>query len=120
MEPLVRASLERLATSDVRLDGTAVVGGYWTRTGSVEVDLVGVAQWPGASRVGVVGSIKWRDRSPFDPRDLADLAAHRAEVPGGSGRCAGRGEPLQVYGARLGGGLRSRRPGVRLALIAGR
>jgi uncharacterized protein len=53
------------------------------RTGSVEVDIVGVDQWPGASRVSVVGSIKWRDRGPFDQRDLADLAAHRAEVPGG-------------------------------------
>ncbi|MGQ0719555.1 MAG: ATP-binding protein [Pseudonocardiales bacterium] len=83
VEPLVRASLERLATSDPRLAGTAVVGGYWTRTGSVEVDLVGVDQWPGATRVSAVGSIKWRDRSPFDQRDLADLAAHRAEVPGG-------------------------------------
>jgi uncharacterized protein len=83
VEPLVRASLERLATSDPRLAGTSVVGGYWTRTGSVEVDLVGVDQWPGASRVSAVGSIKWRDRNPFDERDLADLAAHRAEVPGG-------------------------------------
>ncbi len=83
VEPLVRASLERLVTSDPPLAGTAVVGGYWTRTGSVEVDLVGVDQWPGASRVSVVGSIKWRDRSPFDQRDLTDLAAHRAEVPGG-------------------------------------
>ncbi len=66
-----------------RLVGTAVGGGYWTRTGSVEVGLVGVDQWPGVKRVTAVGSIKWRDRSPFDQRDLADLAAHRAEVPGG-------------------------------------
>ncbi len=84
VEPLVRASLERLAASDPRLAGTAVIGGYWTRTGNVEVDLVGVDQWPGASRVTAVGSIKWRDRNPFDQRDLADLAAHRADVPGGS------------------------------------
>lgn len=83
VEPLVRASLERLARSDPRLAGTAVVGGYWTRTGSIEVDLVGVDQWPGASRVSAVGSITWRDRSPFDQRDLTDLAAHCAEVPGG-------------------------------------
>jgi len=83
VEPLVRASLERLATSDPRLAGTPVVGGYWTRTGSVEVDLVGVDQWPGASKANAVGSIKWRDRSPFNQRDLADLAVHCAEVPGG-------------------------------------
>ncbi|MGH3932145.1 MAG: ATP-binding protein [Pseudonocardiaceae bacterium] len=83
VEPLVRACLERLATSDPHLAGTAVIGGYWNRTGSVEVDLVGVDKWPGASRVNAVGSIKWRDRSPFNQRDLADLAAHQAEVPGG-------------------------------------
>ncbi len=83
VEPLVHASLERLTTKDPHLAGTSVVGGYWTRTGSVEVDLVGVDRWPGASRVSVVGSIKWRDRSPFDQRDLADLVAHQGEVPGG-------------------------------------
>ncbi len=83
VEPLVRASLERLATRDPRLAGTVVVGSYWTRTGSVEVDLVGVDQWPGATTVSAVGSIKWRDRSPFDQQDLVDLAAHRTEVPGG-------------------------------------
>lgn len=61
----------------------ATTGGSGTRSGSVEVDLVGVDQWPGAGTVGAVGSIKWRDRGPFDQRDLADLAAHRGEVPGG-------------------------------------
>lgn len=83
IEPLVRSSLERLATSDQRLIGTAVVGGYWTRTGSVEVDLVGVDRWPGATRVSIVGSIKWRDHCPFDQHDVTALAAHRKEVPGG-------------------------------------
>ncbi|MGH3872088.1 MAG: hypothetical protein ACRDSR_11350 [Pseudonocardiaceae bacterium] len=79
----LRDSLERLAHSDPRLAETAVVGGYWTRTASVEVDLVGVDQWPGASRVSAVGLIRWRDRNPFDQRDLADHAAHCADVPGG-------------------------------------
>ncbi|MGH3832843.1 MAG: ATP-binding protein [Pseudonocardiaceae bacterium] len=83
VEPLVRASLERLARSDPRLAGTSVIGGYWTRSGSAEVDLVGVDQWPGATRVSMVGSVKWRERSPFDQRDLSDLAAYRAGVPGG-------------------------------------
>jgi uncharacterized protein len=61
----------------------SVIGGYWTRSGSAEVDLVGVDQWPGATRVSMIGSIKWRDCGPFDQRDLLDLAAHRVEVPGG-------------------------------------
>lgn len=69
--------------SDPRLAGTSVVGGYWTRTGTVEVDLVGVDRWPGPRDVNAVGSTKWRDRGPFDSRDLAALATHRAEVPGG-------------------------------------
>jgi hypothetical protein len=30
----------------------------------------------------VVGSIKWRERSPFNRGDLAALAAHRSKVPG--------------------------------------
>lgn len=83
VEPFVRASLQRLAGADDRLAGIGVVGGYWTRTGDVEVDIVGVDRWPGATRVGVVGSIKWRERSPFGRGDYAALVAHRARVPGG-------------------------------------
>jgi hypothetical protein len=82
VEPLVRESLGRLAAVDARLARVGAVGGYWTRTNDVEVDLVGVDGWPGASRVEVIGSIKWRERSPFSRHDLVALAAHRARVPG--------------------------------------
>jgi hypothetical protein len=82
VEPFIRESLERLAPEDPRLAGVAVVGGYWTRTGDLEVDVVGVDRWPDARRVAVVGSIKWRERSPFNRGDLAALAAHRSKVPG--------------------------------------
>lgn len=82
VEPLVHASLERIARSDDRLRNVAVVGGYWTRTGDVEVDVVGVDQWPGARRVPVIGSVKWREQGPFDGRDAAALAAVRHAVPG--------------------------------------
>jgi uncharacterized protein len=45
---------------------------------------VGVDRWPDAGKVVFVGSVKWRERAAFDRRDLADLAAHRAQVPGGA------------------------------------
>lgn len=82
VEPLVHASLERIALADERLGGAAVIGGYWTRTGDVEVDVVGVDRWPDARRVPVIGSVKWREHGPFDRRDAAALAAARSDVPG--------------------------------------
>jgi hypothetical protein len=82
VEPLVRGSLERIAGADPALAGVGVVGAYWTRTGDVEVDLVGVDQWPDAHRVAITGSVKWRERHPFDRHDLAALVAQRAQVPG--------------------------------------
>lgn len=85
VEPLVRESLERLLPEDPDLSGVAVVGGYWNRTGDVEVDLVGADRWPGARDIGLVGSVKWRERAPFDRHDLADLAGQRAKVPGAEG-----------------------------------
>ncbi|HTW20544.1 MAG TPA: DUF234 domain-containing protein [Mycobacteriales bacterium] len=84
VEPVIRASLERIAADDPVLDGTGVVGGYWTRTNNVEVDLVGVDRWPDSRRVTMTGSVKWRERAPFDRRDLAALVGHRARVPGGA------------------------------------
>lgn len=82
VEPLIRASLERIADSDPVLAGVGMIGGYWTRTNDVEVDLVGADRWPDARRIAVTGSVKWREKAPFDRRDLAALAAQRARVPG--------------------------------------
>lgn len=81
VEPLVRASVERLFP-DERFGPARHVGSYWTRTGDVEVDLVGGREPHAPSPVAFVGSIKWRERSPFDRRDLAGLAAARPRVPG--------------------------------------
>jgi uncharacterized protein len=83
VEPLIRASLERIAPDDELLSETRVIGGYWTRSGTVEVDLVGVDRWPDARRVTMAGSVKWREQAPFSRRDLTALAAQRAQVPGG-------------------------------------
>ena len=59
IEPIVRASLERILP-DPRLGAARFVGGYWTRDHRVEVDLVGGADRDRADPVEFVGSIKWR------------------------------------------------------------
>ncbi|WP_246115497.1 ATP-binding protein [Trebonia kvetii] len=82
VEPLVRQSLERIAATDPVLAGAGVIGAYWTRASDVEVDIVGVDQWPGARSIAVVGSIKWREHAPFDRQDLAALSVHQSHLPG--------------------------------------
>jgi len=81
IEPLVRAAIERMLPR-LTLGEARHVGSYWTRTGDVEVDLVGGKDADPPTPVSFVGSIKWRERSPFNRRDLAQLAAARARVPG--------------------------------------
>lgn len=75
VEPVVREAMRRLADSPA-------VGGYWTRTNDVEVDLVGADRYPVASRVDFVGSIKWHDERGFDNHDLTGLLRGRDRVPG--------------------------------------
>ena len=58
------------------------MGGYWTRTNDVEVDLVGAGKEARPERVDFVGSIKWREQVAFDSRDLGHLIAQRPKVPG--------------------------------------
>jgi uncharacterized protein len=80
IEPIVRRAIERMLP-DSRFGEARYVGGYWTRSGSVEVDLVGSADSrPG--RISFVGSIKWREDRPFGRRDAEDLVRHRSLVPG--------------------------------------
>lgn len=81
VEPTIREALWRLP--EALPEGTQVVGGWWPRANTPEVDLVGADRGPVAKRVTFVGSIKWRENLPFDDHDAADLAAHRAAVPGG-------------------------------------
>ena len=87
VEPLVRSALERLLIDPAmaeQVDGSRHVGAWWRRDHSVEVDLVG-GDRPKPSRIGFVGSIKWRERGRFSRADLERLAASRAEVPGAGG-----------------------------------
>ena len=88
IEPVVVEAVGRLAAdgqalnADVQALNAEMVGAYWTRSGSTEVDLVGVVGPAKRPRVSFVGSIKWRDRRAFDGADAANLAAHMTRVPG--------------------------------------
>lgn len=87
IEPLVRDALERLLDDPAtagRLGPARHVGAWWRRDHSIEVDLVG-GDRPDPTRIGFIGSIKWRDRGRFAKRDLDELASARAVVPGAAG-----------------------------------
>ncbi len=79
VEPLVREALARILPDD-RLPAAPAVGGYWTRTNDVEIDVVGADRAPVAKEVLFVGSVKWLEQSPFDRHDLAALHRHRAAL----------------------------------------
>jgi uncharacterized protein len=81
IEPLVREALARLLP-DEQLPAAPVVGGYWTRTNEVEIDLVGAGRSPVATSLIFVGSIKWHDRTAFDRHDEAILMRQRAQLTG--------------------------------------
>jgi uncharacterized protein len=79
VEPLVRDALARLLPDD-KLPVAAAVGGYWTRTNDVEIDIVGADREPVAKRLLFVGSIKWLEGAGFDAHDLVALQRHRAAL----------------------------------------
>ncbi|MGH3646539.1 MAG: ATP-binding protein [Micromonosporaceae bacterium] len=81
VEPVIREALLSMGP-DERLPDVGAVGGYWTRTNDVEVDLVGADRTPIAREIAFVGSIKWLERRPLDHHDLAELIAHSHRVPG--------------------------------------
>ncbi|MFD4241244.1 ATP-binding protein [Streptomyces sp. NPDC058525] len=74
IEPLVRESLARL------LPAAPAIGGYWTRSNDVEIDLVGADRQPVAKKLIFLGSVKWLENSSFDSHDLAALQKHRAAI----------------------------------------
>jgi uncharacterized protein len=77
IEPLLRDSLARLLPAD-GIPPAAAVGGYWTRSNDVEIDIVGADREPVAGQLLFLGSIKWLENAVFDARDLAALHRHRA------------------------------------------
>src|SRR5690625_199011 len=64
IEPLIRESIARMLPL-AELGEARHVGSYWSRTGEVEVDLVGGKESHSPTAVSFVGSIKWRQARPF-------------------------------------------------------
>jgi uncharacterized protein len=81
VESTIREAVER-TLPDVRFGAATYVGGYWNRTGTVEVDLVGGDDVPVTNAVAFIGSIKWRERQSFRRADAGQLASQRTQVPG--------------------------------------
>jgi AAA+ ATPase superfamily predicted ATPase len=77
IEPVVRTALDRLARSDARLAGVEEIAPWWTRDGSVEVDVVAMT----AQATALLGSIKWRPDGTITDHDMRALAGARARVP---------------------------------------
>jgi uncharacterized protein len=81
IEPVVRDAVTRLLPAE-RFGAARYVGSYWTRSNEWQVDLVGSDKPEAATTIPFVGSIKWRDNTPFDEQDARALAVATARVPG--------------------------------------
>ena len=55
VEPVLRDSLARLLPDGI-LPSTPVIGSYWTRSNSIEIDIIGADREPVAGRLFFVGS----------------------------------------------------------------
>ncbi|MFB7190716.1 ATP-binding protein [Streptomyces sp. NPDC056230] len=84
VEPVIREALARAVPGGLFPEATEV-GGWWNRRNNPEIDLVGADAQPVARRVFFVGSVKWRNETPFGARDLTELASAAQQVPGAEG-----------------------------------
>jgi AAA+ ATPase superfamily predicted ATPase len=84
IEPLVRTSIELMvAGGDSRFGRTGIVGGYWNRDNTIEVDLVGAdRETPPVKSISFVGTLKWRTRKPLNGHDIAALEQAAESVRG--------------------------------------
>lgn len=74
----VRRSLALLPARDI--PAAPVIGGYWTRSNDVEIDIVGADREPIAKQLLFLGSVKWLETGQFDDHDLVALQRHRDRV----------------------------------------
>lgn len=82
IEPIIRGAIENLLPDD-RFGPAQVVGGFWTRDHSIEVDLVGADRAePPVGSVSFIGSIKWRRRKPATGSDVAELIRSGSRIAG--------------------------------------
>lgn len=78
IEPVVREGILRLAaTLGPPFDEVESVDAWWDRMGRHEYDMVAMTRGTALA----VGSVKWRERSPFGRDDVVRLAEARAVVP---------------------------------------
>lgn len=80
IEPLVRDAIEKMLPGE-RFGGAHRIGSWWDRAGH-QVDLVGLPDLRKPARVSAIGSIKWRERAPFDAADVRALLAAQALIGG--------------------------------------
>ncbi|MFW5934139.1 MAG: hypothetical protein ACOCT8_05365 [Actinomycetota bacterium] len=81
VEPLVQRSLARLLP-DARFASANYVGAFWTRDNQAQIDLIGTEKDTANGRIEFAGSIKWRERKPFDTSDARELRTLAEQVPG--------------------------------------
>lgn len=81
VEPVVRDSVARILPS-TRWREAVAVGSWWPRHNRPQIDLVAADRAPVARELHFVGSIKWRERSPFTGGDAGELARDALAVPG--------------------------------------
>jgi AAA+ ATPase superfamily predicted ATPase len=79
IEPLVREALARLLPAQ-GIPAASAIGGYWTRSNDVEIDIVGADREPVARQLLFLGSVKWLETAQFDARDLVALQRQRDRV----------------------------------------
>ncbi|MDR0959195.1 MAG: ATP-binding protein [Propionibacteriaceae bacterium] len=80
IEPVIRESLWTQIGRLLPITGT--IGSYWTRTNSVEIDIVAADKGPVGKHLDFVGSIKWLEQRPFGTKDFTRLVTHRSQLPG--------------------------------------
>ncbi|MGH7882817.1 MAG: ATP-binding protein [Candidatus Dormibacteraceae bacterium] len=81
IEPIIREAITRILP-DERFGDALYCGSWWRRDQVTDVDLVGIDREAKPRQVSFVGSIKWRERLPFDDHDLAEAHRWRELVPG--------------------------------------
>jgi uncharacterized protein len=79
IEPVIREALARLLPAQ-GIPAAAAIGGYWTRSNDVEIDIVGADRDPIARQLVFLGSVKWLETARFDDHDLVELQRHRNRV----------------------------------------
>jgi hypothetical protein len=83
IEPIVREAIICMLP-DKKFGTAKYAGGWWNRTNTVQIDLVGADHSTRPKQIAFVGSTKWRNKRAFGRSDTARLIEARPSVPGAS------------------------------------